>query len=259
MKFNLKSLAAAVALAGASMSAMAGIQAGTGVGGSELVFYAFDETTGTSYVKDLGVTFSGFSGTYSSAGSLNISSDTNWTSYLGSVGNDTSGTTWGVMANLITGSGAGAGGTRLLTTTRNNVVTIPNTLTSNTFSAVNASFNSTFLGALADASSAGVNNSYFSPAGNTNSDNWSQFMKHNAAGKTNPLNLDNFINGSVNATFIDISRAATNVKPTSVTQSYYWNFDGNTLYAAPVPEPETYGLMLAGLALVGAIARRRRA
>jgi hypothetical protein len=30
------------------------------------------------------------------------------------------------------------------------------------------------------------------------------------------------------------------------------------LVAAPVPEPETYGMLLAGLALVGAIARRRR-
>ncbi len=30
------------------------------------------------------------------------------------------------------------------------------------------------------------------------------------------------------------------------------------LVAAPVPEPETYGMLLAGLALVGAVARRRK-
>lgn len=37
------------------------------------------------------------------------------------------------------------------------------------------------------------------------------------------------------------------------------SFDGSTLtVAAPVPEPQTYGLMLGGLAAVGFIARRRR-
>jgi hypothetical protein len=31
------------------------------------------------------------------------------------------------------------------------------------------------------------------------------------------------------------------------------------LHAAPIPEPETYAMLLAGLGLIGAIARRRRA
>ena len=30
------------------------------------------------------------------------------------------------------------------------------------------------------------------------------------------------------------------------------------LHAAPVPEPETYAMLLAGLAIIGAVARRRR-
>lgn len=37
-----------------------------------------------------------------------------------------------------------------------------------------------------------------------------------------------------------------------------WRFDMVTVSAAPVPEAETYALMLAGLALVGVAARRRR-
>jgi hypothetical protein len=34
--------------------------------------------------------------------------------------------------------------------------------------------------------------------------------------------------------------------------------DGNVSLAAPVPEPETYALMLAGLGVVGAVSRRQR-
>lgn len=37
-----------------------------------------------------------------------------------------------------------------------------------------------------------------------------------------------------------------------------WRFDMVTVQAAPIPEPETYALMLAGLGLVGFMARRRR-
>lgn len=36
-------------------------------------------------------------------------------------------------------------------------------------------------------------------------------------------------------------------------------FDGLTVHAAPVPEPETYAMLLAGLGLMGAVARRRKA
>ena len=35
--------------------------------------------------------------------------------------------------------------------------------------------------------------------------------------------------------------------------------NGTLVYAAPVPEPETYALFLAGLGMLGAIARRRLA
>jgi hypothetical protein len=37
-----------------------------------------------------------------------------------------------------------------------------------------------------------------------------------------------------------------------------WRFDMVTVSAAPVPEPETYALMLAGLGLIGVAARRRK-
>ncbi len=52
------------------------------------------------------------------------------------------------------------------------------------------------------------------------------------------------------------SYAASN--PTSTYAGGTWRFDMVTVSAAPIPEPETYALMLAGLALVGAVARRRK-
>ncbi len=36
------------------------------------------------------------------------------------------------------------------------------------------------------------------------------------------------------------------------------SYNGNITLATPVPEPETYGMMLAGLGLMGFLARRRR-
>ena len=38
-----------------------------------------------------------------------------------------------------------------------------------------------------------------------------------------------------------------------------WRFDSVTIAAAPVPEPGTYAMLLAGLASIGFVARRRRA
>lgn len=41
------------------------------------------------------------------------------------------------------------------------------------------------------------------------------------------------------------------------TYGHYWTQDFGTLAAQPVPEPETYAMLLAGLGLLGAVARRR--
>ncbi|MFC0166892.1 FxDxF family PEP-CTERM protein [Pseudoduganella danionis] len=46
-------------------------------------------------------------------------------------------------------------------------------------------------------------------------------------------------------------------KAAGISDSYGTSLDKVSLVAAPIPEPETYGMLLAGLALVGAVARRK--
>ena len=264
MKFNLKTLVAAVALAGASMSAMAGIQAGTGAGGGELFFVAYDTTPGVkaSFIKDLGVTFNSFlaTPTYSTIGSLNVSSDSNWTTYLGLVGNLSS-TKWAVVGNLqdtVVGIN-NANGSKLLVTS----ASLP-TATNGQVAAAAGQVNNTFLLDLADATPAAVNNSYVFDSSVGTAKNWANIEQSNI-NSTVPFSIANNVGDAANFyQLVRSSNRSTTAGTVSTVLSqastgYQWQFDGSTVVAAAaVPEPETYAMLLAGLAIVGGIARRRR-
>jgi len=60
---------------------------------------------------------------------------------------------------------------------------------------------------------------------------------------TNQLNAGNY--------YLQVNGNLTTDRPAS--------FSGTVSLAAPVPEPETYGMMLAGLGVLGYLARRRKA
>lgn len=61
--------------------------------------------------------------------------------------------------------------------------------------------------------------------------------------------------GFVSSTGVLSGATLASVQPIT---GFLWPTTDNLTLAAPVPEPETYGMMLAGMALIGFMARRRR-
>lgn len=259
MKFNLKSIVAAVAMTVASASAMAGIAGPSSAGGSELLFYEIDMTAKVSYVKDLGITFSQLMNSPVTF-SANIAGDANYQSFLGA--STAANRRWGVIG--YESVNALAGGFSLLTTARNNTVpslTSSPKQTNGNLAGTEGIYNN-FAGALGDLSSTTVNSSYFAAASNTSASNWAQSFKTNVGGKLK-FNTDLTV-GTVGKIYeLTTSDEDTTLVPNLTTVldgsvGRNVSFDAATISVSAVPEPETYGMLLAGLALVGTIARRRR-
>ncbi|MEC5217717.1 hypothetical protein RCH09_002679 [Actimicrobium sp. GrIS 1.19] len=258
MKLQLKLIAAAALIAVAG-SASASIQQGNALaaGGGELVFFAYDATQGKSFQQDLGMIFNNFLPTNASLPNFSASVlGANWTSYLASVGGSLAGTTWGVVGEY-KGSGIQVNGQRLMTTvaagtTAAQLAAQSTNKLATAVAAANANFLALNATNVADANVA-VNASYvnaydFTANVGNNLGSGLTFSNANAIGTA--------------AAFTYFARTTTGALAanTAYNNAFSFNFDGSSISAvtvSAVPEPTTYAMMIAGLMLVGGIARRR--
>jgi hypothetical protein len=266
---RLRILAAALALAAAG-TASAQISVPASSNGTDLFFYAFDSSTGTSYVQDLGTSFSGFLPTSAAAGANfqdSISSNAAWTTYVNTTEADsvtlglgsgsgyavgTQNTVWAVVA------GIAPGGT--------NATTFGLSTTMTNGSSPIAQSEGTVRGAIT-----GPLSQFAGTLGTITTSATSGYFDANATSDNAEVSLGSTLNGNLKV-------ADTNAIGTSATFNYFngnvtgshlpttyantFNFDGTNLtygsVVAAVPEPSSYLMMLAGLLMVAGLVTRRR-
>lgn len=262
MKFQVKALVAALALSAATVPAQAAISTAS-TGNSSLVLTLVDSADGISSVFNLGYTYSQFSTLVSDATTNGGTFTWDIASQFGSTWNtfwstaQASNTSWAVYAADGTGSGVGARG---LITTRANVASTNNAnlaLTTQLNASVtnfdeylNANKATDSATATAGAAFAGSGKAY----GSTGRINGSGYDT------TNPLDTSMYL--------LQLLSGATTTSPITTTTlgnatgnySFSLSSAGVLSFSVPaVPEADSYALMLVGLGVVGAVARRRKA
>ena len=269
---KLKTLVAALAIV-LGAPAFAAIAPGTS-GNGELFLVVQDSAAKVSFTLDLGITMDSFLSSYKTNGyfpkSWNAAADSNWAAF--DVAADVNASVWAVLALDTTGALATVGGHRLLTTvevgkqatiggTANKQLTDGLTQAAGFFTAINAT------GTHGPQANFAINGSsvnyetdngraYFGESGGltANLNGNASFKNTNVIGAESLMFYVTRSGPSQLASakvFSEQLSYAPGVGPVRVT------FDGQQL--TMVPEPGTYALMLAGLAAVGFIARRRRA
>jgi hypothetical protein len=282
MKFKLKALVATLAMTAGS--AFAAIPDGTtGNGGLFLEVY---DGVGATYIRDLGITMNDFGTTQRATagftnnvnngafpvtgngaivnGQLSFASDANMTSFL--TGTTAANVKWEVFAVDFAGTGA-ADGLRVLYTSSTNQQTaaagagiwMSDTQISTAIGNINNQLTS---GATSINSLLGSNQSMITT---TNTDiAFATFLGATMGGGTGSnvntfttLGSDAFMNYATRFSTsntvegIFVTYAGTNPFPVQLASN------GTLTFAAPVPEPGTWAMLLAGLMMVGGIARRR--
>ena len=254
MKFSLKTLAAAVVMAAAATGANAAIDNGAG-GNGDLFFNIWDASG--SYTRDLGYSIDSFQAALSVGGNIDLSwaADATFSSFLAGV-SDVNALKWNIVAVDTKAA------YRLLET----YTTLPSPLKKNDVTRTAANNSQDFAKAvnaeIGQAESVAVGSSSAAWAGKDS-------FKDNAAGYLGFSNAGTVANNSYDngLGFMRIGAAATGIAVSVYTpyvdgQNVKAYLDGSDLHlsaaVAAVPEPESYAMLLAGLGMIGFMARRNK-
>ncbi|MDP2883166.1 MAG: PEP-CTERM sorting domain-containing protein [Azonexus sp.] len=265
MKFSLKTLAAAVVMAAAATGAQADIITGT-AGNGELFFNIWDANgsytrglstlIGTPTAAQTTAGYTSFEGTLAAVGNIDLSwtADAGLNTWLGKA--DLTTLKWNVVANDTSGNN------RLLTTysAPKMAVTQQNDTIRSAGAAVTA-----FLGNVNPAMPNVVGASVAVDSGSTAYAGKTAFNT-NIGGLLNFSNAGTLANSSfasglgfmrIDALSLGTAKSVYNEYLDGSTAVNVWLDSANTLHIAAVPEPESYAMLLAGLGMIGFMARRR--
>lgn len=263
MNFTLKALVAAVALAAAGSASAAAI-VNVDTASSDVFLAVYDYSNKASAVFDLGNkwSFSDISGGTAVSDTVTLTSDASWVSLLGATGvttstlkwaifagsTDTTGTATALLETLAVGTNPAAGSAYKQNTVNAQITNIGNFLTTAGNKGLtqggsiytSGTTNAPFVGTTSLLGSLGKQNATGSTVVNA-LDSFASLIQYDAA-------------DSVPANSV-LTKFSTSVG-FKLSSSGVLSFTGAT---AAVPETDTYAMLLAGLGVMGLVARRRLA
>jgi hypothetical protein len=264
MKFQYKALVAALALSAATVPAQAAFTL-SGSGDSSFFLTVVDNTNNVSALFDLGFSNSQFSTMVSQAtangGALSwdlTKGDYSaaWTSFW-DIAQNNSNLQWGVMS--ADNAGGGAGSRNLITTYSSGSKMVGSQFTNalaafdgylkaneslgNHASVTNGASTATTGAAFAESSTA------YGTSGRINS---TGFDTTTVLGGT--MTVRQLVNGAASSTPL----TETTFKNANGNYTFSLSSAGVLTFATPVPEADSYAMLLAGLGVVGLVARRRK-